>query len=105
MFNNPEASDTDTLITDTLTSASHVLRPNGEVHIGITGSPEAKGRRTLQRYLDDGEVEIGDRRYQITSVPNTEHPYAVSYPSRRTTGGRLRGARGPKRYFIFRLLP
>lgn len=117
VFNNPEAEVpnpatpgktmdiTEDVINGLLRSAPSVLRPGGQVNIGITGSPVAKGRGLLFDYAARGTVEIGGRRYSVTRVAVEEFPHAARYPSRRTEGGRLRSSMGPKMYFIFRLHP
>ncbi|HEX8114278.1 MAG TPA: Rossmann-like fold-containing protein, partial [Kofleriaceae bacterium] len=104
IWNNPEAPDTGAVINDLLKSAPKVLRPGGQINIGTTASPRAKGADVLAQHVEAGTITVEGHRYQVTVVPNTEYPYAVSYPSRRTTGGRLRRAQGPKLYYIFKLL-
>jgi hypothetical protein len=104
IWNNPEAPDTSAVINDLLASAPKVLRPGGEVNIGITSSPKAKGADVLLQHAAEGTITVGDHRYEVTMVASKDYPYAVSYPSRRTTGGKLRASMGPKRYFIFKLL-
>jgi len=108
IWNNPEAPDTEAAINGLLQSAPNVLRPGGEVHVGITGSPAAKGGNLLRNYATARSVTIGGHRYDVERVGYKDYPYGVRYPSRKTTGSQLRGqhlsSRGPKQYFIFKLV-
>jgi hypothetical protein len=104
------------LIQDVLANAPDVLKPNGEVHIGVTGSLNAKGLRQLGTYRSralhpsnssQGSVKIGERSYRLELVDirqGQSYPYSEPYNVRRSTGGRLRNSRSPVRYYIFKLI-
>ena len=93
------------MINGLLGSAPSVLRPNGEVYIGITGSINAKGRTTLLSHLESGTIEVNGNQYSVRRMEiDPDHTLRGDYPTRRTEGGRIRTSRGPKQYYIFTLL-
>lgn len=111
VFNNPElkigAQDlTEQLLEGVVKDVPNVLKKGGELHIGVTGSGQAKGSTLLDRYLGRGNITIGGRQVSVRRIDRRTTPirFSAEYAARRTTGGGLRGSKGPTYYYIFRLL-
>jgi hypothetical protein len=109
VFNNPEvpgdAAAVGRMLDDVLGSAPKVLKKGGEVYFGLTGSVDAKGKVTLDAHLEKGTVTFGGKNYSVRKITiDPEHTLKGNYPTRRTEGGRIRTSRGPKYFYIFKLL-
>ncbi|MBO9634886.1 MAG: DUF2431 domain-containing protein, partial [Chitinophagaceae bacterium] len=116
IYNNPEVPGDEMamrrLLTGVLESAPTVLRPGGELQIGLTGSDMAKGRVFLDGLVRSGgpmprggrpvTIEFNGRRYSVRILPETE--FTAPYRGRKTEGSGLRNAMQPKRYYVFKPL-